>query len=134
MITPIFAAIAGFMLIFLSFGTIKVRKSQKIALGDNESIELKKWIRAHGNFTEYAPLTLILLFIAEYMKVSKLEIALAGTLFIVSRFLHAYSLTKDEKYENGQITQTPKFRMMGMILTFLVIFFLCFRILISYIL
>lgn len=132
MITPIFTAIGGLMLVYLSLATIKARRAQKVALGDSHSIELTKWIRAQGNFAEYTPLVLMLLFIAEYLGTSTLEIAVIGLLFFAGRIAHFYSLTKHEQYENGTLQTMPKFRILGMQLTFLSIMYLSVRILISY--
>ena len=58
MIIFIFASILSFLFVFLSFGVIKKRRHFQVALGDDNNIEIKKWIRAQSNFTEYTPFTL----------------------------------------------------------------------------
>lgn len=131
MIIFIFASILSFLFFFLSFGVIKQRRFFKIALGDNDNIEIKKWIRAQSNFTEYTPFTLMLLFFLEYSGANKIEIAILGTLFTIGRFVHAYGLIKEEKYENGNLTQMPRARRTGMKLTFLIIIYCAFRLILT---
>jgi len=126
------AAISTLILLYLSIGTIKVRKSNKIIFGDGDNHELKQWIRAHGNFVENSPFILLLLFLLEYSGVSKVEIALAGTIFIAGRISHAYSMVKAEKYRDGKLLTDIKFRVYGMSLTFLVLFYCVIRLLVTY--
>ena len=50
-------------------------------------------IRSHGNLVEYAPLAMIMLGLLEMSQVDDLKLHLLGSLFFVSRILHAYGLS-----------------------------------------
>ncbi len=49
MVTPIYAAFIGILLIFLSIHTIKGRRKFGASLGDAEQLEMRRRIRAQGN-------------------------------------------------------------------------------------
>ncbi|MBL6665091.1 MAG: MAPEG family protein [Rickettsiales bacterium] len=132
MTTLLIAAILTALFLYLSLGIIKVRRINKIPIGDGGDIILQLWIRAQGNFAEYSPFILLLLFILESSGVSSVEIAIFGSLFLASRAMHAYSLIKHEKYIDGILQNKPIYRMAGMMLTFLVMFYCIGRLVITY--
>lgn len=110
MAVSVYAGVLGLIYIFLSFRVILARKSNRIALGDNHNIHIQRAIRAHGNFAEYVPLTLILIYLVEtsYSQVWLVH-ALAGTL-LLGRIIHAFG-----------ISQEPEpliLRQIGMLMTF----------------
>lgn len=121
MVTPIYAAILAFMLIGLSINVIKYRKKLGAALGDEDSIEMKRRIRAQGNLAEYAPIFLIMLGYAEHGGLPLWAVNLLAIVFIIGRISHAYSLLKSEQYDNNKLTANPIWRISGMICTFNVI-------------
>lgn len=59
MITPLYAAFIGLMLVGLSIHTIKGRRKYGAGLGDAAQIEMTRRIRAQGNLAKYAPIFLI---------------------------------------------------------------------------
>ena len=60
-ITPLYAGLIALLFIFLSYRVIKVRRGDRISLGDGENPDMAYRIRAQANCAEYAPLGLILL-------------------------------------------------------------------------
>ena len=80
---------------WLALQAIKARRANKIKLGDGGNFELQSAIRAHGNFSEYMPITLILLFLLEYNDMSPWVIHAIGIAFLVGRWIHAQGLLKD---------------------------------------
>ena len=48
--TSIYAGFCGLMLCWLALQTIKLRRANKVKLGDGGVAELQAAIRAHGNF------------------------------------------------------------------------------------
>ena len=60
LITPLYATLAAVILIVLALRVIGARRSRRVAIGDGADDDLARRIRAHGNFTEYAPLALVL--------------------------------------------------------------------------
>lgn len=82
-------------MVWLALQTIKVRRANKVKLGDGGDFELQSAIRAHGNFAEYMPITIILLFLLEYNGMHYLAIHVIGIAFLVGRWTHAQGLLKD---------------------------------------
>ena len=61
-------------------------------------------IRAQGNFAEYMPIVLILLFLLEYNGMYYLVIHAVGIAFLTGRWIHA----------QGLLTDNLRYRMRGM--------------------
>ena len=91
-ITAFYASILGIFLVFLSILVIVQRRSAKVSLGDGGDRHMLQMTRAHANFTEYVPLILVLLMIAEINQVNPLFLHVIGWVLVISRFLHAYGL------------------------------------------
>jgi uncharacterized protein len=96
MITPFYAALFGIGLIWLSLRVVGVRYSEKVSLGVGESARLERRVRAHGNFCEFVPLGLLLIYFVEITwKLPALTHALALAL-LAGRFAHAYALSGEK--------------------------------------
>ena len=61
-----YAALLALYYIYLSVNVIKIRKAEGISLGNGSNTALERATRAHGNFIEYVPISLILVFLLEY--------------------------------------------------------------------
>lgn len=118
MITPIYASLIGLMLVGLSIHVIKGRRKFGAGLGDADNMEMTRRIRAQANLTEYSPIFLILLGYSEHNNLPIWAVHTIATIFLAGRILHAYSLLKAEKYEDGKLTANPQWRIYGMICTF----------------
>ena len=79
-----YAGILGIIFLALSINIIISRRKLKIAIGD-ENLIIKRKIRAHGNFAEYTPFFLILLYMVEKDGASVLTINTLGVLFVIAR-------------------------------------------------
>ena len=97
--TSIYAGLSGLFMAWLALLTIKVRRAAKVKLGDNGNFELQSAIRAHGNFAEYMPITMILLFLMEYNGAPALTIHLIGTTFLAGRWIHAQGLLRGDLHK-----------------------------------
>ena len=64
-ITPIYAALLGILYCVLSLNVVRARRAARTGLGDGGDATLSRRIRAHGNFAEYVPLSLILILLVE---------------------------------------------------------------------
>ena len=84
------------MLVWLAYQTIKLRRANKVKLGDGGVFVLQSAIRAHGNFAEYMPITIIMLFLLEYNGTPAWMIHVIGATFLVGRWIHAQGLLKDD--------------------------------------
>lgn len=58
---PIYASLLALFYVYLSARTIGLRRIAKISIGDGGDESFLRAIRMHANFSEYAPLTLVLL-------------------------------------------------------------------------
>ena len=94
-ITSIFASIFTIFYLFLSFriGYLRGSPVMKLIFKMNTEItdtKLQRNVRAHGNFSEYVPIFLILLFIFEYIKLASFNyILLISLIFLYGRLAHA---------------------------------------------
>ena len=52
-VTPIYAAILGFVFVTISVRTILIRRKLQIAIGDGDQPLLARAARVHANFAEY---------------------------------------------------------------------------------
>ncbi|MDV7339216.1 MAPEG family protein [Terasakiella sp. A23] len=93
-ITPIYAVTLTFMLFALTVRVIKTRRTHKVSLMDGGVDDLKRIIRAHGNFTEYVPLVLILMAVAEINGAPEYALYGLGSILLGSRLIHAAGLIK----------------------------------------
>lgn len=93
--TSIYAGLCGLLMAWLALQAIKERRSNKVKLGDGGNFQLQSAIRAHGNFAEYMPITIILLFLLEYNGMHYLVIHVIGIAFLAGRWTHAQGLLKD---------------------------------------
>lgn len=109
--TSIYAGFSGLLLVYLAIQTIKARRANKVKLGDGGVFALQSAIRAHGNFAEYMPITIIMLFLLEYNGAPAWVIHVVGAMFLVGRCIHAQGMLKDD---------LPK-RVKGMGVTFTVL-------------
>ncbi len=96
-LTALYAGLAGLMYLYLSIYVIKQRLTIGQGLGDGGDDTLNRRIRTHGNFNEYAPLTLILIAAFEAQGAPAPLVHLAGLTLLLSRGLHAYGMQGSDK-------------------------------------
>ena len=91
---PVFfvcAGLLGLLAVSLTVSVGRLRMRKKIYLGDGGDAEMLAAIRTHGNFMEYVPLCLLLIYIVSdffsFWYVAVLSLAL-----LLSRVLHAGGL------------------------------------------
>lgn len=107
-ITSMVASLAAVVLIAISISVSlrRMKVDTRIGFGSDET--LMRRIRAQGNFTEYVPLVLILLGLAEYRGAAIHWLWLVAGLLVAGRALH-YA---------GIMTGTTAMRAPGMIFTY----------------
>ena len=93
-ITGLYAGILALLLVILAARIIRLRWKLRLGLGDGGDRTMLRAVRAHGNATEYLPITLLLLLVAELNHASPELLHTCGCVFIVSRVLHAIGLTR----------------------------------------
>ena len=129
-ITSIFVSIFTIFYLFLSFRIGYLRGSPVMKLIfkiDKEitDIKLQRNVRAHGNFSEYVPIFLILLFIFEYIKLASFNyILLISLIFMYGRLAHAICFAFYD--------YNPFLRISGMLCTYLSLGIFSFQLLFSF--
>jgi uncharacterized protein len=105
-VTPLYAALCGLLLIFLSMRIPPLRRKLSVGLGYGDDRSLEQAIRVHGNFIEYVPLALILLAFTEAGGVAALYLHLAGGTLLIGRLLHAFGLSQSSGVSTGRFVGT----------------------------
>lgn len=118
-ILSVYAALLGLIFVALSILTIRARRTASIALGTGDNEALLRRMRAHANFAEYVPLALILIAGAAITGSQAWFVHACGVVLIAGRLFHARAL----------FTAVIKFRVYGMVATFIVIIAASLRIL-----
>ncbi len=112
-ITALYASLAGLLLLFLSFRVVRWRRKLSVGLGDGGQESLLRAQRAQANFTEYVPIALILLAVAESQVLTGWLLHTAGAVLLLARLLHAWGLSQSSGRSFG--------RYWGTLLTWVVI-------------
>ncbi len=112
-ITAIYASLAGLLLLVLSFRVVRWRRKLSVGLGDGGQESLLRAQRAQANFTEYVPIALILLAVAESQVLTGWLLHTAGAVLLLARLLHAWGLSQSSGRSFG--------RYWGTLLTWVVI-------------
>ena len=95
--TMLFASLLALLYLYLTWQVIRRRREYRTPYGYSEHHpDLERAIRAHGNFQEYAPLFLILLYLFETNAGQPWLCYLLGSLFLLGRISHAASLLSVE--------------------------------------
>ncbi|MCG7564918.1 Inner membrane protein YecN [Pseudoalteromonas sp. THAF3] len=123
MIVSIYAAILALVYVQLSMYVVKARRKAQKSIGTGEDEGLIRAIRAHGNFIEYVPFALILLFLNEYQGLASHYCHLFGAALVLGRLLHASNI--------AQSNEQLKIRVVSMVLTFSVIVLLAISLLLD---
>ena len=92
MITSIYASLAVLLIVRLSLSVIKLRRKNRIIVGDGGNEELQLAIRTHANALEYIPITLLLLLMLELNGAPAILIHLLGATLLIGRIIHSIGL------------------------------------------
>jgi uncharacterized membrane protein YecN with MAPEG domain len=93
-------SILTFLYFYLAYAVIMYRRRQKVAFLTNEDKYFISTFRAHANFSEYVPLALILMAVAVYLEMHLVIYTFLTTLFVLSRFLHAYAFLSKKSFKH----------------------------------
>lgn len=91
---PVFfvcAGLLGLLAVSLTVSVGRLRMQKKIYLGDGGDPEMLAAIRAHGNFMEYVPLCLVLIYVVSDFY-TFWYVAVLSLVLLLSRVLHAGGL------------------------------------------
>jgi uncharacterized membrane protein YecN with MAPEG domain len=108
-ITLTIAGAAALLNLWLSLRVSRLRMRHKVAVGSGGNERIETRMRAHANFTEYAPLFLILLGLIELSRGSQPWLWAVAIAFVLGRLAHAFGM--DRPAPNA-------LRISGMLLTY----------------
>jgi len=97
MILPITLTLAGaaaILHIWLAARVSRLRRLLKVSLGDGGNEALLRRIRAHANYAENMPITIILIGLVELAGGDKRILWAAGIAFVISRIIHAFGMDR----------------------------------------
>lgn len=112
-ITGLYAAIMGLLLVWLDLQVGRLRARTGVSLYDGGNKELATVIRKQGNFTEHVPLVLVLMALVEFNGAPAWLLNCSGVALVVARIVHPMGLDY-EKMANP-------LRAIGVLITLLVI-------------
>lgn len=92
MITSIYVSLLALLIVRLSVAVIKLRRKNRVSVGDGGNEALQLAIRAHANAVEYIPIALMLLLTLELNGAPKILIHILGVTLLIGRILHAMGL------------------------------------------
>ncbi|MEM7131446.1 MAG: MAPEG family protein [Chloroflexota bacterium] len=125
-LTPMYAAVFGLALVILSVRTLWLRRQLGVAIGSGDNPLLARAARVHSNFTEYVPISLLLIYFLEIQSGGGMSIHGLCILLLVGRIIHAIGVS--------QVKEDYRFRTVGMALTLIVIISVSIRLLTTFLL
>ena len=108
-IVLLYAALLGLLFVALSVRTLRMRRQLRIAIGDAGNETMLRAMRAHANFAEYVPLSLLLIYFAEVTGASASFLHALGASLLVGRVIHALGVSR--------VKENYALRVAGMTLT-----------------
>lgn len=96
LVTALYAAVLGIMFVALSVRTVRVRRRLRIGLGDAGNPQMLRAMRIHANFSEYVPLSLGLIYLAEVQGAPGWLAHALGISLVFARVAHAYGLYREK--------------------------------------
>jgi len=106
MITGLYAGLLGLIFFALSIQVIKARRKHMISLGDGNIDDLQRATRAHANFSEYVPICIVLLLVAELTSQVDIFLHICGIILVFGRIVHAYGLVTKAGASWGRVGGT----------------------------
>lgn len=110
--TALYAGLLGLYAIWLAMQVIRARHTYRVALGTPHRM-VERAARAHGNFSEYAPLGLVLIGLCEINGLPAWAVHALGTALVAGRVVHGIGIAREP--------ENMRWRTVGMSLTFAVL-------------
>ena len=96
LVTSTCAGLLAALYLYLTSRVIRLRRGRRVDMGDAGDRLLQRYIRAHANLAEYAPLGLLLLLLVELGGWPSWLTALLGLMLLGGRLAHAWSFSAAE--------------------------------------
>ena len=115
-ISTVLTSLLALLFVRLSLQVVRLRRKNRVSLGDGGHEDLRRAIRGQGNCAEYGPIGVLLVLVAELQSAHIIATIVLGVLaaaFLLGRVLHGYAFA----FTTGNMT----LRVRGMQLTILTI-------------
>ncbi len=106
MITTLYAGILAIFYVCLTGWVAAGRYKYRVGLGGGGVPALTQRIRIHGNFAEYVPFALFLIFLVDYSRYSPPIVHVLGIMLVLSRVLHAWGIYTSSGASAGRFLGT----------------------------
>lgn len=123
-IVSLYASLLALFFVAMSVRTLRMRRRLRIAIGDAGNEAMLRAMRAHSNFAEYVPISLILIFLVEQSGAGHLFVHALGLSVLVGRVSHAVGVSR--------MNEQFAYRVVGMTLTLAPLVVASIRLLVSY--
>lgn len=102
-ITTVLASCLAIWLVILSTRVVRQRGTASVSLADGGDETLLRRIRAQANLTEYAPMMIILIALAELQGGNSYVIGFFAALFLAARLSHGFALSFSAHNPRGRV-------------------------------
>lgn len=96
-IIAIYIPVFALLFVFLSVNVIRTRRREKVGLGSGGNVAVERAMRVHANFSEYVPITLLLLLILEQSGGNSLLLHALFVVLLAGRVIHAWGGVSAER-------------------------------------
>ena len=94
-ITAFYAALCALVFAGLTLGVVRARMRSKVLLGTGGDRMLERAVRAHANFSEFVPLALVLLALAEGLGLAAWALHALGAVLVLARIVHGIGISRE---------------------------------------
>ena len=115
-ITGLYLAILAPLFVVLGLQVSRLRRGNRVLFGDGDNRQLRSAIRAHANFAEYVPITVLMIALLEMSGAPAPRIHWLMGLLLIARLLHPLGM-----YVGPRTLQFQICRVGGISLTVLVL-------------
>ncbi|HEX6930357.1 MAG TPA: MAPEG family protein [Gammaproteobacteria bacterium] len=105
-VTALYAGLLAILLIALATRVSRLRWKHRIGIGAGDNDGLVRATRVHGNASEYIPVALVLLLVAELNGFPAWSLHAAGSGLFLARVMHAAGLGRHAGYSSGRFIGT----------------------------
>lgn len=105
-VAALYAGLLALLLIALASRIPLLRRKHRVGIGSGGQPDLALAARVHGNATEYVPIALILLLLAELNGLPAWSLHIAGSSLLLARIVHAAGLGRHAGYSFGRFAGT----------------------------
>ena len=105
-ITALYAGLLALVMLVMALRIIRLRWKLRIGIGDGGDKAMSRAMRVFGNATEYVPVALLLLLVAELNHASPTLLHICGLVLVVARVLHALGLGRSAGTSLGRMAGT----------------------------